>query len=281
MRFAKIYLEITNVCNLSCSFCPGTVRPPKFLSTDEFSFLLPKLRPYAEYLYFHLMGEPLLHPELSRFLKIAGDYGFRVILTSNGTLLKKRKAELLEAASLHKINLSLHSFEANERGADFDEYLSACLELGRIPAPERNFIVAYRLWNGGGADRLNGRIESAMHAAFPGDWDAVRGGFRLSDRVFLQYGEKFDWPGYSPEERNENTFCYALRDQIGVLSDGTVVPCCLDRNGDLALGNLFSQSMEEILNSERARSIYEGFSRRTAAEELCRQCGFVKRFQKG
>ncbi len=281
MRFAKIYLEITNVCNLSCSFCPGTVRPSKFLSTDEFIFLLPKLRPYAEYLYFHLMGEPLLHPELSRFLKIADDNGFRVILTSNGTLLKKRKAELLEAASLHKINLSLHSFEANERGADFDEYLSACLELGRIPAPERNFIVAYRLWNGGGADRLNGRIESAMHEAFPGDWDAVRGGFRLADRVFLQYGEKFDWPGYSPEESNENTFCYALRDQIGVLSDGTVVPCCLDRNGDLALGNLFSQSMEEILNSERARSIYEGFSRRTAAEELCRQCGFVKRFQKG
>ena len=124
MRFRKVYLEISNICNLSCRFCPGTKRAKKALTEEELAVLLPKIRPYTDYLYFHLMGEPLLHPKLERFLEMAGSHGFKVILTTNGTLLKRMQEMLLASSALHKINISLHAFEANDLAASFEEYLA-------------------------------------------------------------------------------------------------------------------------------------------------------------
>ena len=103
----RVYLEITNVCNLACSFCPGTKRQKRFMSETEFAALTEKLRGKTQYLYFHLMGEPLLHPLLCRFLAIAEEKGFRVILTTNGTLLDEKGRGLPDAPALYKINLSL------------------------------------------------------------------------------------------------------------------------------------------------------------------------------
>ena len=117
-----------------------------------------------------------------------------------------------------------------------------------------------------------------LHRAFPGEWQPVREGFRLAERIFLEYGERFDWPELTAGEGGGEGFCYGLRDQFGVLCDGTVVPCCLDHEGDIPLGNLFAQSLEEILSSPRAQAIYEGFSGRRAVEELCRKCGYAHRF---
>ena len=277
-RFAKIYLEISNRCNLRCAFCPGTKRPVRSMTEAEFSALLPKLRPYTDFLYFHLMGEPLCHPLLGRFLALAGEAGFRVILTTNGTLLPQRQDLLLASPALHKVNVSLHAFEANDLAVPFETYLRGCTDFGRAAAGR--VLVTYRLWNGGGADRCNGEILSALERAFPRPWVEERRGVRLGERVYLEYGEKFDWPDLAAPDGSGRVFCYGLRDQLGVLCDGTVVPCCLDHEGDLALGNLFEQELSEILDSPRARAIYEGFSRRQAAEPLCRRCGYASRFQK-
>ena len=278
MRFRKIYLEITNVCNLRCSFCPGTSRAPKSLDEKEFAFLAEKLRPYSDYLYFHLMGEPLCHPQLGKFFEIAHDKGFRVIITTNGTLLEKRKDLLLGAAALHKINISLHAFEANDIDFSFEEYLGRAFEFGK--AAEGKKIVVYRLWNNGGLSDLNERILEKMKSFFPGEWTEERRGTRIGEKIYLEYGDKFDWPDLSAADGGENVFCYGLRDQIGVLSDGTVVPCCLDHEGDIALGNLFESDMDTIINSPRAVAIYEGFSKKCAAEELCRKCGYARRFDR-
>ena len=276
MRFRKVYLEISNLCNLSCAFCPGTRRQKHAMTEAEFSALLPKLRPYTDFLYFHLMGEPLLHPMLGRFLSLAGEAGFRVILTTNGTLLRKQQALLLGSPALHKVNISLHAFEANDLAVPFTEYLDGCFAFGK--AAEGKVIVSYRLWNQGGQEEKNQEILSAMKAFFPEPWTTDRKGTRIGDRIFLEYGDKFDWPDLTAPEGSHRVFCHGLRDQIGVLCDGTVVPCCLDHEGDLALGNLHSQSMEEILASPRAKAIYDGFSRRSAPEELCRKCGYARRF---
>ena len=276
MRFRKVYLEISNLCNLSCAFCPGTRRQKHAMTEAEFSDLLPKLRPYTDFLYFHLMGEPLLHPMLGRFLSLAGEAGFRVILTTNGTLLRKQQALLLGSPALHKVNISLHAFEANDLAVPFTEYLEGCFAFGK--AAEGKVIVSYRLWNQGGQEEKNQEILSAMKAFFPEPWATDRKGTRIGDRIFLEYGDKFDWPDLTAPEGSHRVFCHGLRDQIGVLCDGAVVPCCLDHEGDLALGNLHSQSMEEILASPRAKAIYDGFSRRSAPEELCRKCGYARRF---
>ena len=277
-RFNKIYLEISNVCNLSCAFCPGPTRRPKIMEKDEFCVLLPKLRPWTDYLYFHLMGEPLGHPNLEAYLHLAWETGFKVILTTNGTLLSKMQNVLLSAPALHKVNISLHAFEANDLTMPFKDYLSGCFAFGK--AAEGQKLISYRLWNGGGQDTFNRQILDTMKQYFPNEWVTERKGIRIGQRVYLEYGEKFDWPDLSAREGGKTVFCYGLRDQLGVLCDGTVVPCCLDHEGDLTLGNLLTDSIEDILESPRAKAIFEGFSRGQAAEELCRKCGYARRFSR-
>ena len=275
MRFQKIYVEISNLCNLSCAFCPGTKRKPGRMAADQFARLLPKLKPYTEYLYFHLMGEPLCHPELKAFLELAKD--FKVILTTNGTLLARQQELLLSAPNLHKVNISLHAFEANDLAAPFETYLADCFGFGQ--AAQGKKLVVYRLWNQGGQDVRNGEILAQMEAYFPKPWIEKRQGIQIGEKVFLEYGEKFDWPDLQAEEDTDSLFCYGLRDQLGVLWDGTVVPCCLDHEGDIALGNLFTQGMDEILSTPRAKAIYDGFTARQAIEPLCRRCGYARRFR--
>ncbi len=272
----KAYLEITNVCNLNCAFCPGTKRAPHFLTPEEFRILAGKLRPHTEYLYFHLMGEPLLHPQLEVLFEIAEHLNYKVMLTTNGTLLPERQELLLKAKALHKINISLQSFEANEGGA-LPDYLSGCMGFAAAAA-QAGKLCEFRLWNRGGWETMNGEIRGMLAAVFPEPWKKSRNGYQLADRVWLEPGDRFDWPDLSLPSRRERCFCYGLRDQVGVLCDGTVVPCCLDREGAVALGNLFRQELEEILASERARAIYDGFSRRRAVEPLCQSCGYARRF---
>lgn len=277
MRFQKIYLEISNVCNLKCSFCPGTKRGKKVMTEQEYSSLLSKLRPYSDYIYFHLMGEPLCHPKLERFLELAGKESFKVILTTNGTLLKKQQEILLNAPALHKVNISLHAFEANDLAASFTRYLNECFSFAQ--AAQGKKLVVFRLWNHGGVDALNETILQTMESFFPKPWKEERRGTRIGERIYLEYGDKFDWPDLGAEDGGDAGFCYGLRDQIGILCDGTVVPCCLDHEGDLALGNLHSQAMDQILAGERAMRIYEGFSNGKVMEELCRKCGYARRFR--
>lgn len=276
MKLKKAYLEISNVCNLACAFCPGTRREKRFMSREEFAFLAGRLRPHVDYLYFHLMGEPLLHPLLGSFLQTAGELGFKVILTTNGTLLDRTEELLLKAPALHKINISLQSFEAN-RGGELKAYLSACASFAE-KAAERGKLVELRLWNSKGLDRLNGEILARLEERFPQPWEKSRNGLRLRERVWLEPGEKFDWPDMELGDLGDKLFCYGLRDQIGILCDGTVVPCCLDHEGDIALGNLFEMPLEEIMSTKRARELYDGFSRRQAVEPLCRKCGYARRF---
>ncbi len=272
----RVYLEITDVCNLHCAFCPGTRRAPRFLPQEDFETLTDRLRGKTEYLYFHLMGEPLLHPELEDFLRIAGEKGFRVLLTTNGTLLPEHGDMLLRSDALLKTNVSLQSFEANA-GGELDEYLDGCLAYAAacVRAGKR---CELRLWNRGGLERLNPRIKARLEAAFPKPWKRSREGWKLAETLWLEPGQHFDWPRLEGEDRGESVFCYALRDQIGVLCDGTVVPCCLDHEGDIPLGNLLTQALEEILASPRACAIREGFSRRQAVEPLCCTCGFARKF---
>ena len=276
MRFQKVYVEISNLCNLSCAFCPGTKRPKGRMTPAEFSVLAPKLKAYTDFLYFHLMGEPLCHPQLGEFLEIAHQNGFRVILTTNGTLLRRQQNLLLCSPALHKVNISLHAFEANDLSVPFEEYLTDCFAFGQAAKGEK--LVVYRLWNQGGADTRNQAILDGLHRAFPEPWVTEARGTRIAHRTYLEYGDKFDWPDLQASEGSSRVFCYGLRDQLGVLWDGTVVPCCLDHEGDLALGNLFRQDLAEILDAPRAKAIYDGFSKKEAVEPLCRRCGYARRF---
>lgn len=281
MKLKRAYIEITNCCNLQCSFCPGTRRPPRTMTVPEFRHIGEKLRHHADYFYLHVMGEPLLHPQLDEILEICLELGVRVCLTTNGTLLEHQRGCLLQASALHKVSLSLHSMEGNGV-TSLENYLESVWDFSAAAA-SRGIIACLRLWNIGGADSRNQEILAFLGGKTgyaPMSWPQPRlGSWRLEENLYLEQAEKFDWPDLNAPEQDAQ-FCYALRSQVAVLCDGTVVPCCLDHEGDIPLGNLFAQSLEEILASPRAEELYQGFTHRRPTEELCRRCGYAARFNR-
>ena len=273
-KYSRVYVEITNVCNMSCSFCPGTKRPPAFMSMSEFGTVLDRLSGITEYLYFHLMGEPTLYPELLEFIRLARGRGYHPMITTNGTMLSTLGEEIV-AAGIYKVNISLHSFEKND-GQGQKSYLSGCVNFAKLAA-SRGVIVTLRLWNGG-TDADNGPVLEFLRESFSFPWEKNNRGERLSDKIFLEYADRFAWPDADGEPLGRSVYCHGLSDHFGVLVDGTVIPCCLDREGVINLGNIYEDSIEKILSSERAKAILSGFKKRCATEELCRKCGYARRF---
>lgn len=271
----KAYVEITDVCNLSCGFCRGTSRPPRFMPPADFAVIAGKLRPFTEYIYLHLLGEPLLHPQLEEILSICRSLGFRVTVVTNGVLMDAAAAALNECGCLYKICYSLHAYEANNMLFSAKAYLDPIMRFAKQSA-ETGVINVFKLWNGGGPNTLNDTIINTLCAYFGASPVSARNGFTLGERLYLDLADRFRWPDLAADETPPR-FCMALRDQLGVLCDGTAVPCCLDADGTLRLGNLLTDSVEEILNSELAKRIKEGFSQGKATENLCRRCDFAKR----
>lgn len=264
----RCYIEITNTCNLDCHFCPKHQRKRRQLSAEEFDLLTDKVRGKVCFLYFHLMGEPLLHPLLPQFITMAREKGFKTVLTSNGTLLH-RAMNLLDTLP-HKVQLSLHSHESNARG-ELSSYMEEVMNLA-TQAAAKGTCVVLRLWNQGGMDKENELVMDYIAEYVPRPWKERPDGFRLCDNLYLEFDRKFEWPSANASSAKREVFCKALLKQIGVLSDGSLVPCCLDHNGDVVLGNLFHQSLEEILSSPRAQAMIEGFQHHTATEALCQNC---------
>ena len=287
-KFKKVYIEITNLCNLSCNFCPKTARELKLMEEDSFLHIVKAVKPYTDYIYFHLMGEPFLNPKLDRFLEISSENGLKVNITTNGTLINDVKELLIISPALRQVNISLSSFEANEKTENLKEYINNVVNFILEANEKSNIIISLRLWNMDsdelrGSNQANGDIlnliEHKLELDFKlGERLLESNNIKLKDNVYLNMAEKFNWPDINQTDTEDSMFCYGLRDHIGVLVDGTVVPCCLDSEGNIPLGNIFETPLEEILESERASNMYQGFSRRYAVEPLCKRCGYAKRY---
>lgn len=274
--YSQVYVEITNICNMNCSFCHGHSRAPRQMTEGEYARVLEQLSGKTQYIYHHLMGEPLTHPLLPRFIQMARQADFRPMLTTNGTLLDTRGEPLLDKG-LHKVNISLHSFEGDR--PDFHRQYIEKIAAFSEKANQAGTIISLRLWNNGFDNGRNQITLSLLQEQLPGQWSENTRGYRIRDRLFLEWGDRFDWPDLNAPNYGNQVSCYGLRHQFGILSDGTVVPCCLDSEGSIALGNVFREDLADILSSPRAKAIAEGFRCRTATEELCRRCGYAQRFQ--
>ncbi|MGL4989862.1 MAG: radical SAM/SPASM domain-containing protein [Sarcina sp.] len=284
-RFKKIYIETTNICNLSCNFCPKTKRKLEFMKKEKFNLILDKIKPYTDYIYLHLMGEPLLNKELEDFILIAKNKGLKINITTNGTLLKENGQSIIKTNSVRQVNISLHSFEANQN-INFYEYINEVTDFVNEISEKTDTIVSLRLWNMDDIYEANNKLNNeilkilernlkiniSLEEAFK-----EKNSVKIRDKVYIMRAEKFKWPVMGENPATERTFCYGLRTQIGILVDGTVVPCCIDSDGNIPLGNIFEQDLEEIINFDRAKAIYDGFSCGKAVEDLCKKCGFTER----
>ena len=279
MKFKKIYIEITNVCNLNCSFCQKIDRQLEFMNVETFKTIIKNIKEYTDYIYLHVKGEPLLHKEIYNFIDIAGKEGLKVNITSNGTILNHK---ILELEGLRQFNFSLHSFE-EESGINKTDYIQSILEYSK-EAKAKGKIVSLRLWNiedeslrEKNRDVLT-QIEEFYGISLDLDKFVRDRGVKLEDKIYLNFEEVFVWPNLNNKFYSEKGFCYGLNTHLGILVDGTVIPCCLDDNGVINLGNIKNNTLKEILDSERTKNIIEGFKNRICTEELCKRCEFKERF---
>ncbi len=273
--YSRVYVEVTNICNMNCSFCHGHSRAPRQMTEDEYAHILGQLKGQTGYIYHHLMGEPLVHPKLPRFIQMAAQAGFRPMITTNGTLLD-RYGDALLAEGLHKVNISVHSFEGDSC-EEHRRYLQKIVDFIE-KARGTGIKISLRLWNKGCDEGKNDTVLAFFREAFPAPWVENTRGYRIRDGLFLEWGDRFAWPDQNAEDQGSSVFCHGLKDHFGILSDGTVVPCCLDSDGVIALGNIFREELTDILASPRAKAMVEGFRNRKATEDLCCRCGYARKF---
>lgn len=282
--YQRAYIEITNICNLACSFCPQREqnKPNIVMTAADFEKILQQVKPLVKEIYLHVMGEPLTHPQLEEILGLCERYGVTANLTTNGRLLQKQKAILLQAKALRTVNISLHSFEGVQEGLDaYLEQVLAFVQEG-LQASDSHATFKLRVWNLDANPHILKRLEQAFSLE-EGSLQLqgmTKEGFRLARRVFLSQAEQFIWPGLQEPVYEGEAFCLGLSRQFAILADGRVVPCCLDGEGIVCLGNALEENLEDVLNSPRANAIRQGFRQGKAVEELCKRCQYRLRFHK-
>jgi len=283
-RFKKIYIEITNVCNMNCSFCKPNKRENLFMKKEQFFNVIKEIRNYTNLIALHVKGEPLLHPELEEILEICEKNSILVNITTNGTLLKEKIEILKKSKALRQLNISLHSIEKNSRyKKSTAEYLKEIFESVKIL--ENKPFISYRLWNLKDiSDNIANKeiltllekeygIENLVEKA------KINQFIELDEKIFVNQDIEFTWPDLELEEINKEGTCMGLRNQVAILSNGDVVPCCLDQNGDIKLGNIYEEKFEKIIFSEKSLEIIKGFESNKLIHKLCKTCGFIKKFE--
>lgn len=274
----RVYIEITNQCNLACAFCSGNHRPIHAMSSAEFESVLRQVKPLTDYIYLHVQGEPLLHPDIRSLFELCDQYQMQVQLVTNGSLLD-RHFDLLNYSSLRRISLSLQSLPYQQ--IDVASYMDTVLAWIRAAA-DTPVITELRLWR---SDEQNDEITqyclSRLRESFPFTASERKNSFRLSDRVFLSYANDFEWPSESDVSLTESVCsgtCLGVREQLAILSDRTVVPCCLDADGHVPLGSLQEKTLADILASERCQSLIHQFRSHRITEPFCQTCTYRHRF---
>lgn len=260
MEFKKIYVEITNNCNLNCSFCPKNNRVKQFITIDKFKIILNRLRGYTKYLYFHVMGEPLLHPEINNLIDIASKE-YYVNLTTNGYLIKKIK----DNKNIRQINISLHSYNPNL--INIEKYMNDIFDS--VDKLSENTFISYRLWveNEYGKEII-AFLEDKYQVKITDKHQ------KLTNNIYFDVEKEFIWPDLKNTYYNEIGSCMGTRSHIGILIDGTIIPCCLDNEGVINLGNIYNDSLEQIITSNRFKLMQENFKQNKKCEELCKHCNF-------
>lgn len=278
--FKKIYIEITNICNLKCKFCPETSRTKQFMSIENFEKIIKRIGKFTNLVCLHVKGDPLLHNQLEEILNILDKYNLKANITTNGVLLKDKLNIIKSSKAVRQLNISLHSSTQNELFSK--QYLKDIFESAE---ELQNVIISYRLWNLKTIRENDINIEIIQEISNYYNLQNLKEQlmqnefFQIRDNVFINQDTEFIWPNINNKAIIEKGRCLALKEQIAILVDGTVVPCCLDNNGDIALGNILKENLEEILNKEKSIKIKRNFENKVITCSLCKTCGFLKRLE--
>ena len=259
--YKKIYLEVTNICNLNCPFCIRNKREKEYITITNFKEILLKIKNYTKYLYFHVSGEPLMHPYINELIDIASEY-FYINITTNGYLINKIKNN----HNIRQINISLHSFHPNNIA--LKDYLDNIFEV--INKLHNDTYFSLRFWIN---NKYNKDIIYYLESKYNKEIK-LENGYEIIKNVFIGLGNEFIWPELDNQVNDKKGTCYALKDHIGILVNGDIVPCCLDVNGIIKLGNIYEDLLDDVIKSERYIKMLNGFKNNIKEEKLCHKCNF-------
>ena len=268
MHLKKIYLEITNGCNLNCDFCIKNTRLVTNINIDNYKYIIDKIKNYTSELYLHVLGEPLMHKDINYFIDYANDKGLLVNITTNGYLINKIK----DNHNIHRLNISLHSYNKKYK-ISLDNYLNNIFEV--IDNIIDKTFVSLRLWvNGDNTDKIIKYINDRYNTDIDNLMDNKK--IKITNNLIIDTFHEFIWPDLNNDYYNDVGTCHGLIDHIGILSDGTIIPCCLDSKGIINLGNIYQDNLEDIYNQGRVKNMIEGFKNNHKCEELCKHCRFLE-----
>ena len=270
MKFKKIYIEITNICNLKCSFCSKSNRPLKEMPIKQFEDILKKIEGYTNNINLHVKGEPLIHSKLDQILELTNKYNKKVCITTNGVFLRDKLDIIRKYDNIYQINISLHS-ENNKQNYLEDIFYSV---------DNLKCHISYRFWtlNEGQMDTKTKDYLNKIKQKY--NKQELYSGIKLSDKIYLSLEEKFTWPDINNNYYDEIGTCYGGKTHLAILNDGTVSICCLDSEGVSNLGNIYKDTMEEILLSKKYQDIIKGFNDRKVYLDICKHCSYKERFSK-
>jgi radical SAM protein with 4Fe4S-binding SPASM domain len=295
LRFDRIYIEVSNICNLKCHFCPEVERGQQILAIENFENIISQVKNFTDQVCLHVMGEPLAHPKFAELISVCAKHKLKVQITTNATLLNAQNIAALLLPAVRQVNISLQSFAANLKSADYQKklnrYLNSIFHFTDLAAELRSDLyIQFRMWNQGASDgeleeQVNQKILLNLeeHFGIAIDHSKIQLKFKktapLGGRLSVQFDSRFRWPNLEDEMISDIGFCHALTSHIAIHADGTVVPCCLDKEAKIVLGNIYKTSFSEILQSPRLQAMKSGFASGTLCESLCRRCDFISRFQ--
>lgn len=286
--FERLYIEISNICNLQCSFCPEVIRKKKIMSVQHFRKIATESKPLTRQICLHLMGEPLAHPNFSEIMQICDELGLRIFLTTNGTLIRRHAEALLNWKSLDQINFSVHSYFANPEKLSLKDYLNPILEFCDKAFEQNNsFYINLRLWNlekTNAQKHQNTQVFSVLNDRYSlninENVDVLsHKSKKLRQNLYIHFDTEFIWPSLNQKIRSLEGTCYGLRKQLAIHANGDVVPCCLDKESVLKIGNIHDNNVNTILKSDRAVQIKKGFENHQLVEDLCQKCQYADRFK--
>ena len=305
----SVYIEITNVCNLHCSFCPCGKKPASnaannsMKATAEQRYFMPSelfekciagaQEIGATNVYFHVLGEPTLHPGFVHYVKKLEETPLKLTLTTNGTTIERTGRQILASPAIRQVNFSTHAFAELPR-ENAERHLQNILDFCRIAIVERpELYINLRLWNVGASEATpwNSYMLNRIRETFgvdvtPGHFCSRHKSFNICGRLYLHEDTRFEWPESKVTEPAEVTAatypagtCRALDTHVAILHDGRVVACCLDHSGQITLGDIANQSLPEILDAPLACNLREGFAQHELRHQFCQTCSFCKRFK--
>ncbi|MDN5078105.1 SPASM domain-containing protein [Aliarcobacter butzleri] len=289
-RFRKVHIEITNICNLKCTFCPPKILPNKTMTLDKFNKLNLQLKEFTTELAYHIVGDPLVLSNLDEYLNISSKHNLKVNITTTANNINKKHYETLLNPIIKQINFSINSYNANSHKKSLDEYLEPIIEFVKFAQKQKHeYFINFRIWNldeKNSAKEFNLKVFNKINEAFDTNIDIEDvyknrpKNIRIDRKIFFNFDEYFNWPNLENKEVSKTGFCYGLDSHFGVLSNGDVVPCCLDKDAIINLGNIEDNSLKNILTSKRVKDIQNGFKKDILVEELCQKCEYRTRFDK-